>query len=288
MDSQQVSKKTIGSLIGYCGMCGVLVQNAQQFEFIINSSTSSHLGEGAYGTCCKIHRPKGYWVAKSVPNMNSKIISLQREIRVLSFLRDVPGVQKIVMVCPEELTMITVFAGDSLKEYLKINDCTFSERLQIVQQVARTLIAINSRGWLHNDVKTGNICIQKTDKGIQATLIDFGIATKVGSFIKFNSTRAPDHTAPEVVKRCPLTTKADVYSVGRLLERLMKDELHLLTPNAQQWLIHAFNIDPTKRQSLKKLLKYLPSDVKLSAPSSEGVMALFLAVGLPNVPVTKS
>ncbi|XP_042208406.1 probable myosin light chain kinase DDB_G0292624 [Homarus americanus] len=258
MDFRKTSDKSIQDLAVDCEQYGVNVFGSKLYEMIVDPTCLSHLGSGTYGTCYTVQISRNYWVVKLIPDVASSIQSMQREIRALSALHGVPGLQKMIGVCPWKLVLITEYAGDSLDNYLETQSCTFSERLQIIQQVACTLLEVNARGWVHNDVKIHNICVQKTDNGIQATLIDFGLAVKVGDSIPFApGTEAPFQTAPEVLKSHRITPQADVYSVGRLVQCLLSKHLSYLDRELRRWLIRSFNNDPNQRGSLEELLEYL-------------------------------
>ncbi|XP_042241270.1 dual specificity testis-specific protein kinase 1-like [Homarus americanus] len=257
MASRPISERTVQALLQDCEQFCVNMFGVNAYEFIADPTCCSRLGEGIHGICNKVQVSQSQWVIKLASDELQNINGLQREIEAMSSLHGVPGVQKVIGVCPWKLTMITEFAGDSLEKYLKTHTCTTEESLQIVQQVSRTLVEVNARGWLHNDLKIDNICIQKTDKGIQTTIIDFGLATKIGGTLPIvPGSVASFHTAPEVVKRLPLTPKADVYSVGRLLQHLVP-QLNRLDPPVLSWLTRSVRINPNLRDSLDELLKVL-------------------------------
>ncbi|XP_042227923.1 dual specificity testis-specific protein kinase 2-like [Homarus americanus] len=253
-----ISDQTVRVFLDACEGYGVNVFGAQLYELVADPTCCKLLGSGAFGTCYSVEVSKSHWVIKLVPEDGPDIESLYGEIQALSALQGVPGLQKVVGVCPWKLALITEFAGKSLDTYLDTHNCTFSERLQIVQQVSWTLTEMRARGWVHNDIKINNICIQKTAQGIQATLIDFGLAVQVGGCLPFPpGTMAPFHMAPEVVKSSQLTHQADVYSVGRLMQYLLHEKLSRLHQDVRGWLVRATNRDPSQRGSLVELLECL-------------------------------
>nr|XP_045589885.1 calcium/calmodulin-dependent protein kinase type II-like [Procambarus clarkii] len=143
-----------------------------------------------------------------------------REIEALAALKGLAGVQKLIGVCPETLTLITEYCGETWSDVLERRQSSVKECLEVVGQVCRTIAAIHARGWIHIDLKANNICVQRTSGGVQATVIDFGLAVQVGTRHRFRN--GDIHMAPEVIKGLPCTTAADVYSIGQLLEEILE------------------------------------------------------------------
>ncbi|XP_042208677.1 probable CTD kinase subunit alpha homolog [Homarus americanus] len=258
MCTLRISEKSVRALRDACEDYGVSVFGSSTFELIADPTCLRLLGDGTYGTCYLVVVSNSQWVIKSVIDKTSCVQSLVTEIQALSALQGVPDLQKVIGICPWRLALITEYAGETLARYLETHKCTLSQRLQIVRQVSHILLAVKERGWVHTDVKSDNICIQSTAIGIRTTLIDFGLATKIGGFISFTpGTVAPSYMAPEVVKNRPLTSQADVYSVGRLLQFLVKGNVHHLTRDVQRWMSHATNPDPNQRYSLEVLSRLL-------------------------------
>ena len=67
--------------------------------------------------------------------------------------------------------------------------------MQIIGQVASCLAQLHSQGWVHRDLKPGNIMfLPRTGSW---TLIDFGLAARAGEDARIGFT--PSYAAPEVV-----------------------------------------------------------------------------------------
>lgn len=110
---------------------------------------------------------------------------------------------------------------DGVDMYTATNKLECEEVFGLVVQVCRALSYIHSRGYIHYDIKPGNILIVD---GV-AKLMDFGLAgeriTSSGALIK----GTPQYMAPEVVKGIGVDARADLYSLGITLFEIVSGKL---------------------------------------------------------------
>ncbi|KAK8741591.1 hypothetical protein OTU49_002285 [Cherax quadricarinatus] len=132
---------------------------------------------------------------------------------------------------------------------MKSENLSPRENLRIVTQVCDTLDKMHARGWIHVDVKTDNICVQRTRRGVQAKLIDFGLAVRESYTYDFESQTECWHVAPEVMHNEPVTMAADFFSVGRLLQKIDANICDLNAP-IRMWIREAVSAEPTRRLDL--------------------------------------
>ncbi len=100
-------------------------------------------------------------------------------------------------------------------------------RLQLFRQVLSAVQYAHSHLVIHRDLKPSNILV--TAQG-DAQLLDFGIAKLLTEGAGANETEltqlggralTPDYAAPEQIAGGPITTQADVYSLGVILYELL-------------------------------------------------------------------
>ncbi|KAK8751978.1 hypothetical protein OTU49_011423 [Cherax quadricarinatus] len=135
--------------------------------------------------------------------------------------------------------MVTMYAGQTLgKYYLNMvsSGASLRERRETVRKIMlnlhKTVVEVISRGYVNNDIKEDNICVcQNTGK---VTLIDFGLATKVGEAMN-TSMFAENHFwfAPEVRQGKPCTEASEVFSLGALWNTFPKT---IFSKKVNEWI----------------------------------------------------
>ena len=173
--------------------------------------------------------------------------------------------------------------------------------VELMVKVIRAVHFAHQRGILHRDIKPGNILI---DAQGEPWVTDFGLAKREGEDMTLTRTGTimgtPAYMAPEQARsgRIPLTTSADVYSLGAVLYHLFtgrppfdaEDPLELLhcvqsdePPHPKQWnkslpddlatiCIKCLEKHPTQRyasaealgQDLERWLAYQPIEARPS------------------------
>ncbi|HEV2702378.1 MAG TPA: protein kinase [Steroidobacteraceae bacterium] len=118
-------------------------------------------------------------------------------------------------------------AGSPLTRYCDEHCLGLAARLQLFRQVLSAVQYAHAHLIIHRDLKPSNILV--TEDG-QAQLLDFGIAkllTEGSSTPETELTQlggralTPDYAAPEQILGAPITTAADVYSLGVIFYELL-------------------------------------------------------------------
>ncbi len=114
-----------------------------------------------------------------------------------------------------------------------------SHAVRLVSQVAAALDAVHAQGFVHRDVKPGNVLVTGTAPREHLYLTDFGLAkrveegsdlTGIGGYVG-----TPDYIPPEQVSGGEVDARSDVYALGCLLFELLSGsvpfprENHVLT-----------------------------------------------------------
>ncbi len=119
--------------------------------------------------------------------------------------------------------------GDSLSDYQK-EGMEVEVAVPVLVQVADGLAHAHKRGILHRDIKPSNVMLTRDHSGsLQVKIVDFGIAklqevdqslTRTGASIG-----TPAYMAPEAAAGDQVDAKADIYSFGCMMYRLLTGSL---------------------------------------------------------------
>ena len=157
-------------------------------------------------------------------------------------LRDVPGVLErfnndaAVAAAVEHPNVVAIHeAGDgwlamelvegpSLRELAPLPP---ARAAALVAQVADALDAVHAAGYVHRDVKPGNVLVGPGDR---AVLIDFALARPIESAEPWVTAEGkwlgtPEFAAPEQVRGRAMDARSEVYSLGALLYWTVTAEL---------------------------------------------------------------
>ena len=192
------------------------------------------LGEGRW---CQVYRarpstrdaatPADYAVklAKRSASDTVAIRLLQREAVVAGEVSH-PNLTSILSARvrrPPYYIVMPYLPGQTLEAALADHDrLPTGEAAQIARQTVEALAALHAAGWVHSDVKPGNILVGSTG---HVTLLDLGLARKSGGVGGIDGTTLAGtlaYTAPESFSSLvELGPALDVYSLGVTLYRMV-------------------------------------------------------------------
>src|SRR5688572_20571866 len=117
-------------------------------------------------------------------------------------------VNRTLLLKPVEAALVMELFDGSPIEFVMPGTC--AEVIRIFHDVADALAALHTAGFVHCDIKPGNI-LMSSDGHVK--VIDFGQACRHGT-VKERIQGTPDFIAPEQVKCRACTPQTDVYSLG--------------------------------------------------------------------------
>jgi len=202
------------------------------------------LGEGAMGRVwlgrhTKLGRNAAIKVLKSEHTQNSELVGrFFDEARAVNQINH----EHIVAIADfvEELEPPRVYCimeylpGESLERRLGNGPMPLKDALSVMRQVCDALGAAHQLGIVHRDVKPDNIFIMaKADGSPFAKVLDFGVAKLTPAMKRDAVTTTqsgqligtPSYMAPEQIVGLEVDAKADVYSAGTVLYRLLAGRL---------------------------------------------------------------
>ncbi|XP_063593344.1 uncharacterized protein LOC134770413 [Penaeus indicus] len=196
-------------------------------------------------------------------------IAPYKEAQTLHALRGVPGLPRLVGLCPAPPALLMTRHGDTtlaswIDSHMALIPC-----LEILLDLAGILEGLHSQGFAHNDLKDDNVMLDFELGQVRVTLIDLGLATKFCQcpFI-YNRGRSRDalesqrsenhfHLSPELFRGGPAAPSTDIYSFGALVEMLMEQLEGEAIPEVNRLIQECTDTCPQRRPSIQDVKKRL-------------------------------
>jgi serine/threonine-protein kinase PpkA len=112
--------------------------------------------------------------------------------------------------------------GGTLKERVTEGGISVAETLDVVSDIAQGLDFAHQKGFVHRDVKPGNVLYRNDGRVV---LADFGIAKAMdgsnSSTVAGASIGTPDYMSPEQARGEPVDGRSDLYSLGTMFYEIL-------------------------------------------------------------------
>lgn len=196
---------------------------------------TGELGRGGMGVVYRAVRDDGQFVRPVAVKFVSLLAAggeawrrFEREKRILAGLRH-PNIAELLDAgVSDEGTpyiVMELVEGVPIDEYCRGRSLGAGERIRLVQRIAGAVDFIHRNLIVHRDIKPGNVLV--TAEGAPK-LLDFGISRVLAPDGQEDDRTAPDrrlmtlnYASPEQLRGEPVSTAADVYSLGLLLYELL-------------------------------------------------------------------
>jgi serine/threonine protein kinase len=166
-----------------------------------------------------------------------EIDKMMKEVRLLSDLSGIPG---IVIYQDHILREYKMWAGweilirmeylTPLDKYINESGITIREIIQLGIDLTHALDVCSNEGILHRDIKEGNILV---DTRGNFKLCDFGVSKYSNTDThSFTITGTYGYMAPEVEKGLKYDYRADMYSLGIVMYKLLNNYMMPFTSNS--------------------------------------------------------
>ena len=109
--------------------------------------------------------------------------------------------------------------GDDLQDLLKAGALSHAQYLEVLAQVCDGLGHAHRNGIIHRDIKPANVRVIRDGLGLQAKVMDFGIARMDDSSMTATGIvmGTVSYMAPEYIREGHATTQSDLFAVGVML-----------------------------------------------------------------------
>lgn len=199
-----------------------LVGDLEEGQWVGRFRTVRQLGRGGMGEVWLVEfEEAGVTRRGALKVLRGVVAGLERERRLLARLSHpyIAGmIESGVLEGGAPYLLMEYVEGQRMDEALV--DLTLRERVEVLRKVCEAVGAAHRQMVVHRDLKPGNILI--TPDGLPK-LVDFGIgqALDAGEAVVRAGTAA--YASPEQLAGEEPTMASDVYSLGRMLERLVGD-----------------------------------------------------------------
>ena len=171
--------------------------------------------------------------------------------------------------------VMELITGQPIDEYCQ--SLAVSERLQLFLHVCSAVQYAHQRLIIHRDIKPGNILV--TTDGTPK-LLDFGIAKildpvaaeVVGPSLTQFQGMTPGYASPEQIQGAPITTAADVYSLGVVLYELLTGQHpYLVAGDTAEKIAHKIrDTEPRKPSSVVREISPQPRGAAIANLEKKG------------------
>lgn len=185
------------------------------------------LGSGHFGQVRRVcERSTGTHYAakflKVLKNMHSlhglDRAQVEREVSILQSLKhpNIVALKDLFESREEVALILELVTGGELFDFIAEKDELLeSEAILFMRQILKGLAYMHSQSIGHFDLKPENIMLSEKVSQPNIKLIDFGLAHRLELGQEYRSTSGtPQYIAPEVIKNEPLSTAADMWSIG--------------------------------------------------------------------------
>uniref|UniRef100_A0A0G4EYG1 Protein kinase domain-containing protein n=1 Tax=Chromera velia CCMP2878 TaxID=1169474 RepID=A0A0G4EYG1_9ALVE len=260
-----------------------------QFKFTQLYKLTKFLGEGSFARVyLGQHLYTGEEVVVKAVDMRAAVDSNQSALAEIGILRDIshPSISRLYAAYEQDnhtcMVLEYLRGGELFDAIVKGGPVREDTARRAMKRIFSALEELHLRGIVHRDVKTENLMLENENDVASVKLIDFGLATRLGSPHMSMRCGSPGYVAPEILANHPYDCKVDVFSAGvicfillegrppflgkGLLEIVRKNLRCQISFSAPQWasvspaavaFIQACcSVDPAKRLSSTEALSH--------------------------------
>lgn len=144
--------------------------------------------------------------------------SVEHEVEILQAIQhpNIVALKDVFESRAEVVLILELVSGGELFDFIAEKENLLeSEAIEFMKQILEGLKFMHSKNIAHFDLKPENIMLSDKVSHPNIKLIDFGLAHLFNQGEEYRSTSGtPQYIAPEVISCQPLSTAADMWSIG--------------------------------------------------------------------------
>jgi len=154
---------------------------------------------------------------------------------------------------------IEYLPGRTLRQFLEAEGAlSLEQALPILEQVADALDYAHAQGVVHRDVKPSNVVVEETERGLRATLMDFGLVKAMAESTALTSQGtllgSPEYMAPEQAdpnRAAEIGPATDRYALGIVAYQSLIGRVPF-PGNTSATLNAHLNLEPPEPQTIRQ------------------------------------
>lgn len=195
-------------------------------EITIGSFRGTGVGQGGFATVYRVTDTEGRVFALKLINPDADDLireSLYHEFSVQSELIHPQVTHAHAFGVYQGRPYIVLDWVDGAELFERLATPSADDFALILRQLARVMLFVHHRNWVHGDLKPENLRWRTTsdtdspDSEPQLCLLDFGLARQVGDADRPRGAGTVGYCAPEFLNSLPADGRADWYAVGIIL-----------------------------------------------------------------------
>jgi len=205
------------------------------------------LGRGPYSVVYRGRRGPHACAVKVARRSGRVSQWFRREAAALARVKH-PGIPRVLDVGDADgrpYLVMELIEGESLATRFQRGPLALNDAIHLGRELVDIIEAVHARGLVHRDIKPRNILLEPHGR---LRLVDFGLVTQLRPILGLATGPNPQsYVAPEQQRNPQLAdARADLYSVGRILEHAIASEERATEPIATL-LSHLCAEDPSTR-----------------------------------------
>ncbi|CAM9557004.1 unnamed protein product [Lampetra planeri] len=216
---------------------------------------SDELGRGRFGVvrkCVEVSTGREF-AAKFVrkrrkgQDLRAEII---HEVAILELAHGNPhviGLHRVYETAGEIILVLEYAAGGEIfNQCVAEREEAFTERdvVRLMTQILDGVAFLHRKSVVHLDLKPQNILLTSTDPLGDIRIVDFGLSRRVSSADELREIMGtPEYVAPEILSYEPISTAADMWSIGVLAYVMLTGESPFLGEDKQETFLNVAQVN---------------------------------------------